>query len=180
MENKEELRRVWGGSSETDCVEVCRELQGAGIDFSTTQRPVSRSSGMGVVWRFDVYVSSVDYPSARRVLGLEDEEGNEKESRDMAFEIKESTAPVTGLDPESQSRFEGYLKGWNPEDATVEVAAQDASDKSSIVELSLRENLIHYRLERLENGKRKYFVRVEDERRTREILREIERGEPSC
>jgi hypothetical protein len=177
MENKEQLRRVWDGNSETDCVEVCRELQRAGIDFSTTQRPVSRSSRMGVVWRFDVYVSSLDYPSARRVLGIE--EGNEKESRDATFEIKESTAPVTELDPESQTRVEAYLNRWNPGDATVEVGARDASDESSIVELSLRENLIHYRLERLENGKRKYFVRAEDERRAREILREIERGEPS-
>jgi len=178
MENKVQIRRVWRGDSETDCVDVCRELQRAGIDFSTTQRPVARLSRMGVEWRFDVYVSSLDYPSARQVLG--DEEENEKESGDTTFEIKESTAPVTESDSERQTRVRAYLNRWDPEDAIVEVGARDASDESSIVDLSLRENLIHYRLERLGDGRPKYFVRAEDERRAREILREIERDEPPC
>ena len=178
MDNNEQLRRVWGGDSETDCVEVCRDLQRAGIDFSTTQRPVSRSSRMGVEWRFDVYVSSLDYPSARQILGSEEEV--EMESREATFEIEESSAPVAEVDPERHTRVEAYLNRWNPEDATVEVGARDASDESSIVEMSLRENLIRYRLEHLDNGKRKYFVRVGGERRAREILREIERGEPPC
>lgn len=44
--------------------------------------------------------------------------------------------------------------------------------------MALRENLIHYRLQRAENGAWRLFVLPEDEPRAREILREIERGEP--
>ena len=59
---------------------------------------------------------------------------------------------------------------------TVEIWSQVALD--TIVEMALRENLVHYRLQRTENGAYKLFVLPEDAPRAREILCQIERGEP--
>jgi hypothetical protein len=132
---------------------------------------------MGVVWRFEVAVPNSDYGLAREALGL-GVEGDAAE--DQGFEIEESTAPITEAGSrEDKTRADVYLRHWRPEDATAEVWSQGASDTSSIVELSLRENLVHYRLDCTKNGTRKFFVLPEDEPRAREILRQIERGEAS-
>jgi hypothetical protein len=174
--NTETFRVVWTGDSETDCVETCRDLQLAGIEYKVSQQPVSRSSRMGVIWRFEVGVADSDYGPATQALGLGADDGAE----DQGFEIKESTGPVTEADcREDQTKAaDAYLKPWHAENATVEVWSQGASNTSSIVELSLTENLIHYRLDRTKNGLRRFFVLPEDEHRARKILREIERGEP--
>ena len=71
-----------------------------------------------------------------------------------------------------------YLKHWLPEDAIVEIFSQNAADTSSIVELSLRENLIRYRCDLQKDGSRKFFVLPEDEYRAREIVHEIKDGTP--
>jgi hypothetical protein len=46
-----------------------------------------------------------------------------------------------------------------------------------MIEMALRENQIHARFERAE-GKNAIFVQPEDERRAREIVREIVEGVP--
>ena len=82
------------------------------------------------------------------------------------------------MNQEYGARSQAYLNEWDSKRATVEVGTQGPSDESSIVELSLKENLIHYRVEHLKNGARKYFVYAEDEPRAREIFREITAGDP--
>jgi hypothetical protein len=178
MENKEQLRRVWDGNSETDCVEVCHELKRAGIVYRVAQQPVSRSIRMSVNWRFQVGVRESDYESARAALGLN--AAADEEIENQVFEIPESIRPTSEFSqPEDERRLaSSYLKPWHPENATVGIWWQVASDTPSIVELAFRENLIHYRLQRGENGRCKLFVLPEDEPRAREILREIETGEP--
>ena|SRR5437868_4722547 len=172
---KEMFRVVWTGDSETDCVETCRELQLAGIGYKVSQQLLSRSSRMGVIWRFKVGVPDRDYGSAKQALGLSVHDGDEEED----FEIEECTGPVTEpVSRDDQARIGAYLKPWHPENATAEIWSQRAPDVSSIVELSLTENLIHYRLDRRKDGVRMIFVLPEDQARAREILREIAKGEP--
>jgi hypothetical protein len=167
------FRQVWDGDSETDCVEICRDLQEAGIDYRTDQLPVSLSGRMGVEFHFKVYVLASDYEAARRALGLD-----QTEVDDSVFEIKEKAGTDSDSQEEYGARSQDYLNEWDPKQATVEVGAQRPGDESSIVDLSLKENLIHYRVEHLENGGRKYFVHPEDEARAREIFREIRAGDP--
>lgn len=178
MEKRETFRIVWDGDSETDCVDVCRELKRAGIVYRVAQQRVSRSIGMRVDWRYQVGVLDCDYEPARAALGLGSATDDNVE--DQAFEIPESIGPISKLSqPEDERRAtRSYLKPWHPENATVEIWSRVALQIPSIVEMALRENLIHYRLQRTENGTCKLFVLPEDESRAREILREIEKGEP--
>jgi|SRR5882757_2648063 len=174
-ESSETFRVVWGGDSETECVEACRELQLAAIEYRVSQQPVSRSSRMGVIWKFEVMVLGSDYELAKEALGL-GEDGNETEEQE--FEIEENTSPISQeTSRQNQQKALSYLRKWRPDDANVEVWTQNASEPS-IVELSLTENLIHFRLERANNATLKYFVLPEDEYRAREILREIKNGDP--
>jgi hypothetical protein len=175
-EGSETFRVVWNGDSETDCVEVCRELQLAAIQYEVSQQPVSRSGRMGVIWKFEVMVLDSDYELAKEALGL-GEDGNETEEQE--FEIEENVASISQeTSHQNQQKALSYLRKWRPDDANVEVWSQNTSDTSSIVKLSLTENLIHFRLERADNGTLKYFVLPEDEYRAREILREIKNGDP--
>jgi hypothetical protein len=101
--------------------------------------------------------------------GIEDEAtGGEDQADQAALELpaaENSTADETvGGD--------SYLGKWHPEDATVEVWSQSAENTSSLVELSLKENLIRFR-SHSQDGTRKFFVLPEDESRAREIVREI-------
>ena len=161
------LRIVWTGDSETDCVEICRDLQLADIEYRVSQTPAGLSGRMGVSWKFAVAVSGSDYEAAKSALGLDGQ-------------VNDSTDATSGdvRPDEAKVRAGEYLKRWRPEDATIKVWSQSASDTSSIVGLSLTENLIRYRLSRSEDGTRKYFVRPEDETRAHEIIRDIEKGEP--
>ena len=171
--DEDRFRQVWDGDDEKDCVETCRDLQKAGIEYRTSQLPVSLSGRMGVEFQFRVYVLASDYEAARRALGLD-----QAAVDDSVFEIEEKTGTVADLEQQYAARSRAYLNEWDPKRATVEVGAQGPSDESSIVELSLKENLIHYRIEHLENGGRRYFVHAEDEARAREIFREIRAGDP--
>jgi hypothetical protein len=104
------------------------------------------------------------------------EDGNETEEQE--FEIEENVSSISQkTSPQNQQKALSYLRKWRPDDANIEVWSQNASEPS-IVELSLTENLIHFRLERAKNGTLKYFVLSEDEYRAREILREIKDGDP--
>jgi len=172
--NEDRFRQLWDGDSETDCVEVCRDLQRVGIEYRTTQQLVSRTSRMGVEWKFKVYVLDSDYQSAKRALGY----GEQTESDDSVFELEETIGTNSDFNQDYAARSRAFLRRWDPQGATVEVGSLPATDESSTVELSLTENLIHYRVEHLTNGARKYFVHAEDEARAREIFREIKTGDP--
>jgi hypothetical protein len=167
------FRVFWTGDSETDCVEVCRDLQSAGIEYRVLQKPTGLSGRMGVTFEFEIGIPRSQFALAKQAAGW----AVEKEPDDQELELSEGALAVEighGYEPNAGA----YLKHWSPEDATVEVWSQLPSDKSSIIELSLRENLVHYRVDRDRTGTRKYFVHREDEVRAREILRQIEKGEP--
>src|SRR5438552_14111028 len=169
------LRVVWTGDDEIDCVETCRDLQLAGIEYRVFQTAVGLLGRMVVSWKFAIGVSSFDYEAAKRVLGLDVQANG---STDENLELRDTAGTTDGARPgEAQIRTGDYLRRWRPKDATIKVWSQSTSDTSSIVELSLTENLIRYRIERGKDGMHQYFVLPKDEFRARAILRQIERGE---
>ena len=113
--DEDHFRQVWDGDSETDCVEICRDLQKAGIEYRTDQQPVSRSSRMRVNWKFKVYVLASDCQTARRALGPVEE----TESDDSVFEIEEKTGTGGDLNQEYRARSQAYLNEWDSKRATV-------------------------------------------------------------
>jgi len=170
----EGLQLFWTGDSETDCVEICGDLMSAGVEYRVSQEPVGLAGRMGVAWRCQIGVPRSQFELAKQAAGW----AIEKEPDDQGFELNEDGAITIETEHERGRNAVDYLKRWSPEDATIEICSQRASDKSSIIELSLRENLIHCRIDREKTGTHKYFVLPEDEARAREILRQIEKGEP--
>ena len=170
----EGFRIFWTGNSETDCVEICRDLMSAEVEYRVSQDPVGLSGRMGVDWRFEIRVPRSQFDLAKQAAGW----AVEKEPGDQGFELNEDGATAIETQHDHGREAEEYLKRWSPKDATIEVWSQRSSDKSSIIDLSLRENLVRFRVDRQGNGTRKYFVLPEDEARAREILRQIEKGEP--
>ena len=176
----EDLRPFWTGNDETDCVEICRDLMSAGVEYRVSQEPVGLSGRMGVDFTFQIGVPRSQFEAAKQAAGLALEKEPEDQALELneALELKEDGATTTETAHHNAGIAADYLKHWSPEDATIEIYSKPASDTSSIIELSLRENLIHYRTDRGETGTRKYFVLPGDEARTREIVRQIEKGEP--
>jgi hypothetical protein len=164
-QSREQLRKVWSGDSQSDCVEFCQELKDAGIMYEVSQIPLGPQSGMGVDWRFEIKVPHSLCDQARQLLN-----GNSDE------------IVALSADPRSTEQCDAarrtYLRGLHPGDAVVEILSKKRDDKSSIVELSLDTNLIRFRTERQDDGTVKLFVLPEDESRAREIVRQIKEGEP--
>jgi hypothetical protein len=169
------LRTIWEGDSESECVGECRELKNAGIWYKVSQIPGVRDLKMSIDWRFKIAVLSPDYARARKLLGIEDEAIDGEDQLDQAaLEL-----PAAEDSAVNEVRSDSYLEKWYPEDATVEVWSQSAEDTSSVVELSLKENLIRFRCHSdSDGGRRTLFVRPEDESRAREIVREIKESAP--
>jgi hypothetical protein len=178
----EKLWSVWKGRDEGECVSLCRELMDAGIRYEVSQRPVSHGTRMVVSFKYQIAVLVSEYEKAREVLGFKRNDAKEDEQ----IESADSDTPLKlTIDDASKPNYSGeevrtkaYLKSWSPESATSEVWTRRAADSSSVVELSLRENLIHFRSEFQEDGACKIFVRPEDEPAAREIIREIVEGAP--
>jgi hypothetical protein len=65
------------------------------------------------------------------------------------------------------------------EDATLEIWSRDSKKSGSMIEMSLKENRINYRVELQPEELKKVYVLPVDETRAREIVREIVEGAPT-
>jgi hypothetical protein len=176
-----ELRLIWKGYDEAECVGLCRELMKADIPYNVTQTPAGRSLNMRVKWLYEIGVSDADCDRAKELLGIEGEFADsryDEEDAEVAFADSAELIPPDDSPPNAEIRNDSYLKPWYPEDATVQVWSQDGEDISDGIAMALTENLIRCRLDR-QDGVGKAFVLPEDELRAREIVREITEGEPS-
>ena len=164
-QSREQLRKVWSGDSQSDCVELCQELKDAGVAYEVSQIPLGPRSGMGVDWRFEIKVPHSLGDQARQLLN---------ENPDEIIEV----SPDPRLTEQDDVARRTYLRELHPEVAVVEILSKKREDESSIVELSLDTNLIRFRSERQDDGTVKLFVLPEDESRAHEIVREIKEGKP--
>jgi hypothetical protein len=166
-EVRETTQTLWEGTGEQDCMEHCLSLKDEKIHYEVSKTSIERLVGMQVVRKYEIAVAARDNEKARMTLGIEDD----------APPVEELPA-AEGPDAHGLVKSSSYLQRWYPEDATVEVWLQKAEDSSSIVELSLNANLMHFRSEPQDDGSRKFFVFPEDADRALEIVREIRDGVP--
>jgi len=124
-------------------------------------------------------VIASDYERAKQLLGIE---GDFEEVRDSLDDLAQEdendeaeSVPPDDSPPDAQVRNDSYLNPWYPEDATVEIWSQSDEDLSGGIQMALKENLIHCRLDGQE-GIRKVFVMPQDEGLAREIVREVTEG----
>jgi hypothetical protein len=144
-------------------------------------------------------VSAADYERAKSGLEIEDDPPgtlSEAEWLEMEepvdpdklqvperFELWEQSDSegVAGEDslPDTPERRDAYFRYWYPEDATVEVWSQkDAEDWSDAIEMALKENLVHCRVNSNGGSSKAVFVMPEDESRAREVIRQIIEATP--
>jgi hypothetical protein len=181
-----DLQSVWHGNDQAECVSLCLALKKAAIPYEVSQSVASRSIRMRVDWKYEIAVSSSDHERARKILRLEDEpdegEPEELHSEDKGEDEDEGGGswefPAVDDAGVEAPKSDAYLREWYPEDATVEVWSESAADESSGVELCLKENYIHFRSDKQEDGSLKVFVMPADEARARQIVREILEGPP--
>ena len=173
-----DLRSLWQGNHQGECVSLCLELKKASIFYDVSQSVESRSARMQVDWKYEIGVPSADYERAKKILGLE-AEPVEGEAQQEALEEEEWELPA-GDDSAADEGVKGdsYLRKWYPEDATLEVWSGNPKDRGFVVEMSLKENRINYRVATESDELTRVFVRPEDEARAREIVREIVDGVP--
>jgi hypothetical protein len=173
-----ELQLIWKGYSEAECVNVCLDLRKSDIAYRVAQIPEPPDLKTAATRRYEISVPKSDYVRAKNLLGIEGEffDGCQTGDADEgAIADEAETIPPDDSSPEEPVRNASYLQPWYPEDAIVEVWSQDGDDISGAIEMALKENLIHCRLDRQDVGGR-VFVLPEDESRARQIIREITEG----
>jgi hypothetical protein len=170
------IRMVWEEDNDTECADSCRELLKEGVRYDVKQSITSRNQGMRVDWKYQIQVSAVDYERARKALGYE-EEGDTELSGD-ADPDPEIELPASDDLSVEDVRGDWNPRGWYPENATQEVWSGNPIERGSVVEMSLKENRINYRVAMESDELKRVFVMPEDESRAREIVREIVEGNP--
>jgi len=172
----DEMRSVWEGDDAVDCANVCRQLQQEQIPYTVDQSILSREARMRVNWKYQILVPSEDYRKAREAMGYEEGDGEEQPDEgeyEAAMEL-----PARDDLPVEDVHGDWDPRNWYPEDATTEVWSGNPKESGSIVEMSLKENRINYRVALEGDELKRVFVMPEDEARAREIVREVVEGAP--
>ena len=176
--NIKKMKRVWFCDERESCKYVCAGLNAAGIPFRVKQRKHQ------FLWNLDeyyeVFVPTEFYDKAKPIAeqGCVDFTDSAEDQRIM--ELPDVGRPL-------EHEHDSHSQSWRPEDATVEVWSEKTEErdwfdpvegKAWMIELSLNENGIGNQVNVTEDGFRRIFVRPEDERQAREIVREIATGSP--
>jgi hypothetical protein len=170
---------IWKGVEQNACVAICRDLLKNDIAYTVAQIPEWHEIKKRSRIRYEISVAKTDYQRTRVLLRIEGEFWNDYYTEDED-DSQEAAANALSLKPDNSlpdnaSRNEAFLKPWYPEDATMEIWAQDGDDLSCGIQMALKENQIHCRMD-LHGGVRKVLVTPEDEPRARQIVREIIEG----
>jgi|SRR5215831_8975982 len=164
--------------SSLTCADGCLRLQEAGILYRVKELP--RCVGFQVDPRpeFQLSVPHPAFERAKDLLGIQIAHGEEADFPDgdemqaaMELPAREDIAET------EETRSDWDPTNWYPEDATVEVWSGDARRPGETIELSLRENRIHFRSDKCGDSL-KIFVTLEDETPAREIVKEVVEGVP--
>src|SRR5260370_31997969 len=179
----------WKGDDARIHAELCSVLDDTGIPHKTVRRQ-DHLFNLSNYPAFQIGVPFSMYETAEAVVkeafDLEDSDPRAGEALSVPPLISETSRsfrklPST-LTPPSDENIpgpptEGNLSDALSEEATVEIWSGDDSSLRNMLIASLRENQIGVRQENT-GGKRSLFVAAEDEKRAREIVREIVEGAP--
>jgi hypothetical protein len=169
------LEVVWSGQDQQECVFWCQTLKAAGILFTVNQRRTQIwGTGMNAPYEIAVLGDFAARSKSEIARQRWPPQGEEEQLRLIGL-------PESDEDPPPPPEHRDF-KPWFPEDATVEIFSEstdkEEEKKAWMVEISLRENLIHSRTDELGDGSRKIFVLPEDEARAREIVHEVTTASP--
>jgi len=178
----------WQGIDARVLGELSAVLDEAEIPYKTLRREDRLFNRMDQP-KFQLGVPASLYEKAEQVVGdafsgqplLRDTDGFSPESLEKRLDFDQDEPAMALEDSPAQEETSGsqgsaFLRDWFPEDATVEVWRGNSND-AWMLEMSLKENEIHFRAE-TENEKRQLFVVPEEETRAREIIREILEASP--
>jgi hypothetical protein len=166
------VREVWAGEDQGQCVAVCRRLRAADVPFRVFQQDEQALKSVHASFRIEVppYL----YEQAKEIIGSDRPEiiDGAEEQREVELPAEDDAATTDEVDDDWDPG------NWFPEDATVEIWSENIEKNTWMIESCLRENHIHARTDKLDDGSRKIFVMPDDERRAREIVREVEEASP--
>jgi hypothetical protein len=166
------LRAVWSGEDQNGCVNTCEQLRSAEIPYKVVQR--KRQFFKDVDEHYEIGVAPEFYDQAKQIADGDRVDFSDEPSDQAIMEI-----PAEDSKPDTTELEKDWDPGkWDSENATVEIQFRNEPEYASMIESSLRENYINYRVDVLKNGSRKIFVMPKDELQSREIVREIENGVP--
>jgi hypothetical protein len=170
--SNEDLREVWVGRSQEECVANCAELRAAGIPYHVLEH--ERQYFKGVDGNFRIGVSRDFFDRAKKIIDGDDFASSDDPNSESDAELpaQDDKAPIDADDRHLDWKDEA------PDDATVEVASESDREFAGMIALALRENDIESRTAVLPDSSRKIFVTPHDESRAREIVREIHSETP--
>jgi hypothetical protein len=172
--DRSNLQEVWAGDDQQSCVATCLRLKDAGIPYAVDQR--KKQFLKGDERHFKIAVPSSYYKNAKELAGRGTLDFSDDPEDQAIMELPDSGVVASPNDGPDQGR---YSADWYPEDATVEVSSSSTAERSLMIISSLRENFIRCREHTSPNGSKQILVLPEDEPRAREIVREIEEGNPA-
>ena len=179
----------WKGDDARIHAELCSVLDDTGIPHKTVRRQdhlfnLSNYPAFQIGVPFSMYETAE--AAVKEAFDLEDSDPRAAEALSVPSLLSETSRsfrklPST-LTPPSDENISGPPTGGNlsdalSEEATVEIWSGDDSSLRNMLIASLRENQIGVRQENT-GGKSSLFVAAEDEKRAREIVREIVEGAP--
>jgi len=179
----------WKGDDARIHAELCSVLDDTGIPHKTVRRQdhlfnLSNYPAFQIGVPFSMYERAEE--AVKEAFDLEDSDPRAAEALSVPSLLSETSRsfrklPST-LTPPSDENIpgpptEGNLSDALSEEATVKIWSGDDSSLRNMLIASLRENQIGVRQENT-GGKSSLFVAAEDEKRAREIVREIVEGAP--
>jgi hypothetical protein len=166
------LQEIWTGRNQDACVTLCSELREAKIPYQAFRHQIRAFADADGNYRIAVLPEFVE--RAKQII----EQGNPADAADAT---EDGDAELAAQDDKPPTDVDDEHLDWKneiPDDATVEVATESTRDAADMLALALRENDIESRTTILSDGSRKIFVTRQDESRAREIVREVQSGDP--
>ena len=163
-----DLREVWVGRSQEQCVAHCAALRAAKIPYHAIQH--ERMYFKDIEGNFRIGVLPEFLEQAKKIIDGDalDDSNDPEVNPEVDLQAQDDKAP-TGVHDQHRDWKEEI-----PDDATIEVASEKDRDLAGMIVMALRENDIESRQAVLSDGSRKIFVTPEDESLAREIIHEIE------
>jgi hypothetical protein len=172
-ENLEKLVGLWSGSDTRVCTVHRRTLEKARIPYKLLHKE-DRLFNISQYPELEILVPEELLEDAKAAIGEDDAALSGDDGGGAELELRAGKdVDLRDLDKSDWEPGDPY-----PEDATVEVWSELPGQNGWMMEASLRENHIPLRMEMQSDGSRKYFVLPDDEKRAREIVREVVEGAP--
>lgn len=186
--NEDPFCSFWKGDDPRLHAELCEVLDEAGIPHNTVYRRdhlfnLRNYAAFEVGVPFSMYKRAEN--AVKEAYGTDDVEDvgaqevqllPERPSRYIRKLPEMLTPPEEDNIPGPPTAGENEV-GWNPEDATAKVWSTDKGEPSDFLVAALHENEIRCRVEKSGAGAALYVL-PENERRAREIVREVVEGKP--